>query len=118
MIYFSDKQYATFWEAENKGNYTLVRMSTSRKIKDTGEYKNSNWAFVRFVKDAHDKVDTLVKKDRIIIKGGMSLEPYTDADGNKKYPKNPQLVIFNFEFPEARATESSEENDSDEPLPF
>ena len=99
MIYISERQFATVWEVEDKGNYSLVKMSTSRKDKDSGEYKNSNWSFVRFVGDAHKKANELSKKDRIVIKGGgISSEPYI-KDGEKMYPKNPQIVIFNWDFP-------------------
>jgi hypothetical protein len=100
MIYFSDKTYVTIWEVENKGNYSLVKMSSSRKDKDSGEYKNSNWSFIRFVGDAHKKAGLLEKQTRIVLKGaGMSSEPYM-KDGEKQYPKNPQIVVFNWEYPE------------------
>lgn len=121
MIYISDKQFVTVWEVEDKGNYSLVKMSTSRKDKQTGEYKNSNWSFVRFVGDAHKKAGDLVAKDRIVIKGGgISSEPYM-KDGVKAYPKSPQIVVFNFEKPEETDTSSKMDTPpatEDEPLPF
>jgi len=97
MIYIKD-QRANVWTIENKGNYTQVKLGTSRKDKQTGEYKNSNWSFVRFVGEAHKKAQSLSEKDRIVIKGGgISQEPYTDQQGNRAWPKSPQIVVFDFE---------------------
>lgn len=112
MIYISDRQFCTIWEVEDKGNYSLVRMSTSRKDKESGEYKNSNWSFVRFVGDAHKKASELKEKDRICIKGGgISSEPY-NRDGVKTYPKNPQIVIFNWDWPEENAQNHTRDMDA------
>jgi hypothetical protein len=123
MIYIKD-QYAMIWKTEDKGNYHLVSMSTSRKDKKSGNYKSSNWAFVRFVGDAHDKVATLPEKTRILIKaGGISKESY-EQDGETKWPSNPNIVVFNFELPEKNSdtgkldTPPVVEEDSDEELPF
>jgi hypothetical protein len=104
-------------------------MSTSRKDKKTNEYKNSNWSFVRFVGAAYEKSLKLERQDRIVVEGGISQEPY-EVDGEKKYPKNPQIVVFNFkpyEYQENEQTGSSkmdtppvvEPDDSDDDdLPF
>ena len=120
MIYISDKQFATVWEVTDEGNYSLVKMSTSRKDKKTGEYKNSNWSFVRFVGSAHEKASELKKQTLIVIKGGgISLEPYT-KDGEKAYPKSPQIVVFNFEYPEPKDESSRMDTPPvvEEELPF
>ena len=48
--------YATIWACEDKGNYSVVEMSTSRKDKDSGEYiTNFSKKFVRFIGEAHNK---------------------------------------------------------------
>lgn len=101
MIYFKDI-YSTFWEMEDRGNYSVVSLSTGRKDKKTNEFVNSNWKFVRFVGAAHEKVKELEKKDRIKINGGISWEPYLDDEGNKKWAKQPSLVVFDFGYPEER----------------
>ena len=86
----ADGQRVVIWEVEDKGNYSLVKMGSSRKDKRSGEYANSNWSFVRFVGSAHEKAKELNPKDRIVLKGaGISQEPYM-VDGEKKWPKNPQ----------------------------
>ena len=104
MLYVKD-QFATVWKTEEgQGNFSLVQMSTSRKDKKTGDYLNSSWGFVRFVAEAHDKIDLLSKGTRIVIKAmGISREPYVDKNGDTVYPKNPQMAVFNFELSEAQS---------------
>jgi len=129
----SDTQRVTIWEIEDKGRFSLVRMSSSRKDKQTQEYKNSNWSFVRFVGKAHEKIQSegLKRQDRIVLKGAtISLEDYME-DGEKKYPKHPTITVFNWEYLESDGAgrmdsppkvETSEDSDvepeQDEDLPF
>ncbi len=121
MLNIVDTQRATVWKIEDKGNYTLVQMSTSRKDKKSNTYKNSNWSFVRFVGEAHKKANLLERKSRIVLKGaGLSKEPYTDKDGKEVYPENPQFVVFNWEFQEQGSPSqhtSSEAVPEDEEIP-
>lgn len=98
-------QMATVWEIEDKDNYAIVKLGTSRKDKKTGEYVNSSW-FARFVGAAYPSILDVEPKTRIIIKqGGISQEPYLDKKGEKQWPKNAQVVVFAWE-------EQSEENNS------
>jgi hypothetical protein len=92
----SDTQRVTIWSVEDKGTHSLVRMSSSRKDKKTGEYRNSNWSFVRFVGEAHKKASELKKQDRIVIKAVIQSEDYM-KDGVKVYPEHPQITVFNWE---------------------
>jgi hypothetical protein len=115
MIYVQDDQWATVWEVEDKGNYSEVKFSTSRKDKKSGEYINSSWAFTRFVGDAHKKASDLNRGDKIKLKGaGISREPYM-KDGEKLWPKNPSIVVFNFEFAGDKAAKNSKSSDEEEP---
>jgi hypothetical protein len=98
MLYFKDN-FATIWDVEDKGNYSIVSLSTSRKDKQSGEYINSNWKFVRFVGDAHKKASELNKKDRIRINGGVSWESY-EKEGERAWAKVPSIVVFNWGRPE------------------
>jgi len=100
-INISDTQKVTVWDLEDKGGYTLVRMSSSRYDKKEKEYFNSNWSFVRFVGTAHKKISSegLKREDRIVLKGAVfALEPYF-VNGEKKYPKFPTITVFNWERP-------------------
>ena len=97
MLNFSDTQRVKIWAIEKRDRYALVRMGSSRKEKSSGDYKNSTWSFVRFVGIAFEKIDSLKERDTIVLKGaGISLEPY-EKDGETRYPKNPQIVVFNWE---------------------
>jgi hypothetical protein len=98
MIWFSPTQKVTVWSVEGKGKYTEVQFSSSRKGKEEGaEWKNSSWSFVRFVGKAHTKANELQRKDRIVLTmAGMTKEPY-EKDGKTEYPKNPAMVVFDFE---------------------
>ena len=98
MLNFSNTQRVMVWDIDKRDNYALVRMGSSRKEKSSGDYKNSTWSFVRFVGNAFKKIDDLSIKDKIVLKGaGISLEPYVDKNGETQYPKNPQIVVFNWE---------------------
>jgi hypothetical protein len=124
MIWFSPTQKVTVWSVTGKGKYTEVQFSSSRKGKEEGaEWKNSSWSFVRFVGKAHAKANTLQRKDRIILtQAGMTLEPYTDKEGNTAYPKTPAIVVFDFTVAEApsgqRSQPTQEENFDDQDIPF
>ena len=126
MLNFNDTQRVSIWKIEMKENYALVRMGSSRKDKASGEYKNSSWSFCRFVGKAFEKIDQLKEKDRIVLKGaGISQEPYVDKNGETKYPKSPQIVVFNWEpfVPDGNRTTNGDSapvvaSSDDEDLPF
>jgi hypothetical protein len=125
MLNYADGQKVKVFKVEDKDTYTLVTFSTSRKDKRDGEYKYSNWAFVRFVGTAHQKASKLKEGSLIALKGGgESCEKYKDKEGNWAYPKNPTRVVFNFEFMDdgGKPIEDPqfEENhdSSDDDLPF
>ena len=88
----------TVWEVEDKGSLATGKASSSRKDKRLPEGKqwvNSSW-FVKFVGTAYGKIDELSKGTRIeIINGTISQEPY-EKDGEKLYPKSPQITVFDF----------------------
>ena len=99
MIFAESKTYFTVWRGEHHENYSTFNLSTSRKDKRDGTYKNSNWNFVRFVGTAFDKAKQLNERDKITnVKFSLSAEPYVNQNGEKTYPKYPNMIIFDFEF--------------------
>lgn len=122
-MWFIKDNYATIWKMEDKGNYSLGQVSTSRKEKTTGEYANSPWSFVRFVGKAHEKSASLINKEgytRIkVILGGISREPYM-KDGERLWPKNPAIVVFDFEETVPNNSNKSEDSEDrkEEVMPF
>jgi len=121
MIWFSPTQKVTVWRVEDKGKYSNVQFSSSRKEQgEGGAWLNSSWSFVRFVKDAHTKASNLQPKDRIILtKAGMTLEPY-EKDGEKQYPKTPAMVVFDFEMVDGtkKSEPAQEDNFDSDSIPF
>jgi len=126
----SDTQRVTVWTIEDRQKFAIVQMSSSRKDKKTDEWKNTSWSFVRFVGKAYEKINEigLKREDRIVLKGAtISQEPYMD-NGEKKYPKMPQITVFNWEpyTPEGNSFSKSnadippviEEDASNEEFPF
>jgi hypothetical protein len=105
-------QLAKVWSIEDKGNYAVVKLGTWRKDKKNGNaYKNSNWGFCRFVATAYDTIDELSEGDIIVIESGtISQEEYQDQNGNRAWPKNPQITIFAWKKSEPRESNSSSES--------
>jgi len=134
MIGFQDRQFATVWEVqEDNGNVALVRFTTSRKDKRDGKYKNTSWTYTRWLGDAYKKIDDLVEAlassdknmVRVVIKGGISREEYETKEGERAWPKQPQLMVFNWEFAESYNDGSASGMDTppqvegdDDDLPF
>ena len=65
---FREGNYATVWEVKpGKGNYSDVRISTSKKNKQNDQYETDFSGFVRFIGDAAKVVQNMKPKDRIKI---------------------------------------------------
>lgn len=112
MLNIEKGQRVTVWSVEDKGNYSLVQMSSSRKDKTTNEYKNSGWSFVKFVGEAHKKAKSLNRQDRIVLKGAsLSREPYT-KDGETVYAKNAQLTVFDWGYQEENQNSNTTDFDA------
>jgi len=107
----AENQRVRIWEVEDRDTYAIVKMGTSRKDKRDDSYKNSNWGFVRFVGKAYEKILDVEEKQQVWLKGAtISLEPY-EKDGETLYPKNPQIVVFNF------VVDDPNEDEEEEPAP-
>ena len=136
MSVWFENQFASVWKCALEEKVALVNLSTSRKDKDGG-YINSSWGdFVRFVGQARFKADALSqaviangtdengrtrKPVRLkILKATFSKEPWVDSAGETKYPKNPTITVFDFEFsapPAEQAQDTPAEADEEE-FPF
>lgn len=97
-IFATSDSFFTVWSVEDAGKYSTVRLGTSRKNKQTGEWANSSWPFVRFVGAAHDGAKHLSERDRITnVRFCLDNEPYRDKSGQLVYPKQPHFVVFSFD---------------------
>lgn len=117
---FSNGSYATIWANEDKGNYSVVEMSTSRKDKETDEYKTDfSSKFVRFVGQAHSKAKKygLDRQSRIKIEScGATVEKGNNGNWYTNF------IVFDFSVAEGNnkstVDDSYEGNyDEDDELP-
>lgn len=91
---FSTGSYAHIWKLEDKGNYHVAQMSTSKKNNETGEYeKDWNDNFVRLVGTAHNQAKTLDMSKNVKI-GRCGVSNNYSKEKNTTYTN---YVIFNFE---------------------
>ena len=94
MGFKQDARFVKVWEVENKGNYHIVSISTSKKNKETGEYETdfSN-KFVRFVGAAHTMASNLKKGD-VIKLGNCEVTNSYSKERNTTYTN---YVVYSFE---------------------
>lgn len=81
---FSNNNYATIWEIRTtKGKAMNVRLSTSRKDKNTGDYETDFSDYCFFVGKAAEKVKSCKAKDRVRL-----LETSVTSRWDKEQKKN------------------------------
>lgn len=100
---FRTGAFATVWSTESKGNVVKVRISTSKKNKQSGEYETDFSSFVNFVGEAGKKASLLKEKDKIKI---------GDCDVTNSYDKEKKVTytnyaIFSYEMADAANTPST-----------
>lgn len=121
---FRSNSFAMVFGIEpGKGNFTKVRLSVSRKDKNTGEYIQDFSGYCSFIGQAHAKAARLKERDRIKL---------IDVDVSNTYDKEKQkeyvnFKVFDFEMADAVATQragslaadnpSEGDNDADD-MPF
>ncbi len=120
---FRKNAFAKVWSVEGKDNYTKVRLSISRKDKESGEYVEDFSGFVSLIGTAHSKAKSLKEKDRIQIKECDVTTKY-DKEKDKQYT---YYKIFNLEILDEniKKTETDEKDENegfvdagDEQIPF
>lgn len=94
MGFRQDARFVKVWEVENKGNYHIVSLSTSKKNKDTNEYETDfSSKFVRFIGTAHTLASDLKKGDTIKL-GSCEVTNKYDKEKNTTYTN---YLIYSFE---------------------
>jgi hypothetical protein len=79
--------YATIWSVETKGKYAKVKLTTSKKNKETEQYETDFSSFVIFVGEANTGAGKLKEKDRIKI---------GDFEVTNKYDKDKKITYTNY----------------------
>lgn len=109
---FSAGSFAKIWEIkEGSGNYTDIRISTSKKNKETGKYEQDFGGYVRMVGQAHEAMAHLEEKDSFkIIRCGVE----------NHYSKEKKVTYNNFVIFEVEVDDSypAKEPGEDEENPF
>ena len=99
--------FARIWSIEDKGNYSVAKISTSKKRKDGDGYETDfQDGFVRLIGSAHEKVKTLAITEKgvaIQITSCDVTTPY-NAETKKGYTN---YAIFDFNIPEGNDNSST-----------
>lgn len=83
--------YARVWKVTKKEKYSEVRLSTSKKGKNSGEFKQDfNHNFVRFVGKAHRDISELNIPEK-----GMSIQ-ILDGETTNEYNKEKDVTYTNY----------------------
>lgn len=100
---FSNGSFCKIKEVVDKQtNYTVCKVTITKKNKLTNEYELQFSAHCRFVGNAHKSVP--MKDQRIKITSCDVTNCYKDKDGNLQFNKNPQYVVFGYELQESKDT--------------
>lgn len=94
MGFKQDAKFVKVWEVEDKGNYHIVSLSTSKKNKETDKYETdfSN-KFVRFIGTAH-KLAADLKAGDVIKLGSCEVTNKYDKEKNTTYTN---YLVYSFE---------------------
>ena len=92
---FRTGAYAKVWSVEQgRGRFQKVRLSVSRKNKDTGEYDQEFSGFCMFIGNANAKAERLKEGDRIRL-GDVDVSNKYDREAKREYV---DFKVFDFEF--------------------
>lgn len=128
MGFRNGARFVKVWDVEDKGNYHVVSLTTSKKDKNTGAYETDfSWKFVRFIGTAHNLAANLKKGDTIKLGDCESTVKY-DKDKNTTY-HNYMVYSFEMEGDSKNTSSTNSTNnkskdgfaqvaDDDEELPF
>lgn len=106
---FQNNTYAKIWSVEDKGNYTVCQISTSKKNKETGKYETDFADKVRFVGKAHGQKPQAEQKIKLL---NTAVGNRYDKEKKKTYYS---CVVFDYELEDKTSTY---DNAIEEDLPF
>ena len=94
MGFKQDARFVKIWEVENKGNYHIVSLSTSKRNKETKEYETDfKHKFVRFIGTAHKLANDLKVGD-VIKLGSCEVTNKYDKEKGVEYTN---YLVYSFE---------------------
>lgn len=99
---FSVGNYAKIKEVkEVKENYTVAKLSFSKKNKATNEYETNFIGVARFVGNAHLQKPMVDQKIKITA---CDVTNCYVKDGKVEFPERPQYVVFSYELQDSNGT--------------
>lgn len=99
--------FARIWSIEDKGNYSVAKISTSKKRKDGDGYETDfQDGFVRLIGSAHEKGKTLTVKEKGVAIQITSCEVTTPYNAETKTGYT-NYAIFAFNIPEGNDNSST-----------
>ena len=90
---------------EKHDNYSVCKITVTKKNKLTNEYELQFSAHCRFVGNAHKSVP--MKDQRIKITSCDVTNCFKDKDGKLQFTKNPQYVVFGYELQESQGASAN-----------
>lgn len=101
---FRTDGYAKIWAVENKGNYSVVELSSSKKNKTTNEYETDfSSKFVRFIGTAHSQVQGLTKGTSIKF-GNVEVTNSYNKETKVSYTN---FLVFSFDIPDGNGSNNT-----------
>lgn len=101
---FRTNAWATVWGVEEgRGNTTKVRLSVTRKNKETGEYEQDFSGFCTFIGNANAKANRLRERDRIKL-GDVDVSTWYNKEKGVEYVT---YKVFDFEVQNNNETSSN-----------
>lgn len=81
----------SLWEVEDKGKYSVARISVDKKDKDTGEWKQDFSGYVTLIGQAHDKAKTIKLQDHKNVK-----IRFGNGDVTTNYSREKRVLYTNY----------------------
>lgn len=99
--------FARIWSIENKGNYSIAKISTSKKRRDGDGYETDfQDGFVRLIGSAHEKAKSLNVTEKGVSIQITSCEVTTPYNQENKTSYT-NYAIFAFEIPDSNGGKKS-----------
>ena len=119
---FREGAFATIWEITDEKKYASVKLSISRKDKESGEYKKDFSGIVRFIGNAYKTVKNRDPETRIKL-GACDVTNHYDKEKERLYTN---YAVFECEVLQAQKknkdldeeTKNDEISSDEEDLPF
>ena len=102
--------YAKIKSAENKGNYTVCKLTVTRKDKTTNKYETDFIGKVTFLGDAHKKTPLTDQRIKVL---SIGISNCYNKDDELKFLQSPKIVCFDYELQDTPNTPTLKPLDGD-----